>query len=51
MLPCHSCHVYGTWRSKVVGGSLFMGELTPALKHSNRITYLFQPPLNNIPSD
>ena len=20
MLPCHSCYIYGTWRSKEVGG-------------------------------
>ena len=20
MVPCHSCHIYGTWRSKEVGG-------------------------------
>ena len=20
MLPCHSCYIYGTWRSKELGG-------------------------------
>ena len=28
MVPCHSCHIYGTWRSKEVG----RGEV---LKSSN----------------
>ena len=29
MLPCHSCYIYGTWRSKEVGGlnSSYGGKL------------------------
>ena len=23
MLPCHSCYIYGTWRSKEVGAKVF----------------------------
>ena len=32
MLPCHSCFIYGTWRSKEVvggGGPIIMEELIP----------------------
>ena len=33
MLPCHSCFIYGTWRSKEVGGVAGGGEV---LKSSYR---------------
>ena len=52
MLPCHSCYIYGTWRSKEVGlqnlkegptkskGGIFMWELPHQLFYQN---YPFQP--------
>ena len=35
MLPCHSCYIYGTWRSKEVGSlkSSYGGKLKGGSKH------------------